>query len=108
MPVSRTATTATQEKGLVENLLRDPTRLMSLVAFLVVLLALFTYFFLCKSTAAGGDGDPRFLPVLPADEAMRVLMDRWQADMDAIRAHLREVHALMDKLHEEMKPHRRL
>jgi hypothetical protein len=82
--------------------------MIGLVAVLVALLAILTYFFM----ANGRTDDQTSLlrppsPQLPVDEAMQLLTARWQTDLDAIHAHLREVHVLMDKLQQDMKAHAR-
>jgi len=96
------------EKCLTDSLLKDPTRMLGLGVLLVALLVLFTYFFLCNPRSAAGDGDLlRTMPPVAGDEAVQLLAARWQADLDAIHAHLREAHSLMDKLQQQVKSYAR-
>lgn len=96
------------EKGLTDSLLKDPIRMLGLGVLLVALLVLFTYFFLCNPRSAAGDADLlRAMPPVAADEATQLLAARWQADLDAIHTHLREAHALMEKLQQQVKSYAR-
>ncbi len=96
------------EKGLTDSLLKDPMRMLGLGVLLVALLVLFTYFFLCNPRSAAGDADLlRAMPPVAADEAAQLLAARWQADLDAIHTHLREAHALMEKLQQQVKSYAR-